>query len=119
LVRQEATMGSVSQRVIQHDFGFPRFVDAADAEVSALYSLCIVVSAAKRRARADAGLSRARDDVPGDRRFRDGWRGRYPRDDRAARGGEVAMMGTGRGDMIAPTIIIIRVSQLVTDKATQ
>jgi hypothetical protein len=28
-------MGSVNQRVIQHDFGFPRFVDAADAEVSA------------------------------------------------------------------------------------
>jgi hypothetical protein len=43
-------MGSVNQRVIQHDFGFPRFVDAADAEVSALYSLCIVVSAAKRAA---------------------------------------------------------------------
>jgi hypothetical protein len=43
-------MGSVTQRVIQHDFGFPRFVDAADVEVSALYSLCIVVSAAKRAA---------------------------------------------------------------------
>ena len=43
-------MGSVNQRVIQHDFGFPRFVNAADAEVSALYSLCIVVSAAKRAA---------------------------------------------------------------------
>jgi hypothetical protein len=43
-------MSSVTQRVIQHDFGFPRFVDAADAEVSALYSLCIVVSAAKRAA---------------------------------------------------------------------
>jgi hypothetical protein len=43
-------MGSATQRVIQHDFGFPRFVNAADAEVSALYSLCIVVSAAKRGA---------------------------------------------------------------------
>jgi hypothetical protein len=43
-------MGSATQRVIQHDFGFPRFVNAADAEVSALYSLCIVVSAAKRAA---------------------------------------------------------------------
>jgi hypothetical protein len=43
-------MGSVNQGVIQHDFGFPRFVNPADAEVSALYSLCIVVSAAKRAA---------------------------------------------------------------------
>jgi hypothetical protein len=66
-------MGSVNQRVIQHDFGFPRFVDAADAEVSALYGLCIVVSAAKRAARADARISRARNDVPSDRRLRDGW----------------------------------------------
>jgi hypothetical protein len=29
-------MGSVIQRIIQHDFGFPRFVNPADAEVSAL-----------------------------------------------------------------------------------
>jgi hypothetical protein len=50
LLSEEAAMGSVTQRVIQHDFGFPRFVDPADAEVSALYSLCIVVSAAKRAA---------------------------------------------------------------------
>jgi hypothetical protein len=47
---QEAAMGSANQNVIQHDFGFPRFVNAADAEISALYSLCIVVSAAKRAA---------------------------------------------------------------------
>jgi hypothetical protein len=35
---------------IQHDFGFPRFVNPAEAEVSALNFLCIVVSAANRAA---------------------------------------------------------------------
>jgi hypothetical protein len=42
-------MAQLAQNVIQHDFSFPRFVDAADAEVSALYSLCIVVSACQAR----------------------------------------------------------------------
>jgi hypothetical protein len=68
--------------LIQHNFGFPRFVDAADAEVSALYSLCIVVSARQAlSARADARLSRARD----------GWRERHSREDHAElrrRGGD-------------------------------
>jgi hypothetical protein len=78
--------------LIQHNFGFPRFVDAADAEVSALYSLCIVVSGRQAlSARADARLSRARDDVPSHRRLRDGWRERHSREDHAElrrRGGD-------------------------------
>jgi hypothetical protein len=43
-------MGSVTQRVIQHDFGFPRFVDAADAEVSALYAMLVSLGATKMMA---------------------------------------------------------------------
>jgi hypothetical protein len=47
---EEGAMGSVNQRLIQQDFGFPRFVNPAEAEVSALNFLCIVVSAANRAA---------------------------------------------------------------------
>jgi hypothetical protein len=43
-------MGSVSQRVIQHDFGFPRLVDADDAEVSALYAMLVSLGATKMMA---------------------------------------------------------------------
>jgi hypothetical protein len=43
-------MGHVDQRrVIQPDFDFPRFINSA-AEGSALYALCVVISAAKRAA---------------------------------------------------------------------
>jgi hypothetical protein len=48
-ILREVAMAQLAQNVIQHDFSFPRFVDAADAEVSALYSLCIVVSACQAR----------------------------------------------------------------------
>jgi hypothetical protein len=43
-------MGSVTQRVIQHDFGFPRLVDADDAEVSALYAMLVSLGATKMMA---------------------------------------------------------------------
>jgi hypothetical protein len=43
-------MGSVSQRVIRHDFGFPRLVDADDAEVGALYAMLVSLGATKMMA---------------------------------------------------------------------
>jgi hypothetical protein len=43
-------MAQLAQNVIQHDFGFPRFVDAADAEVSALYAMLVSLGATKMMA---------------------------------------------------------------------
>jgi hypothetical protein len=43
-------MRSVSQRVIRHDFGFPRLVDPDYAEVGALYAMLVSLGATKMMA---------------------------------------------------------------------
>jgi hypothetical protein len=48
---EEAEMGSVKQRGTQHDFGFPRLVDAADVEVSALYTMLVSLGTTKLMAK--------------------------------------------------------------------
>jgi hypothetical protein len=43
-------MGYTNQNVIQHDFGFPRVVNAVDDEIESLYAMLVSLGATKMMA---------------------------------------------------------------------